>query len=318
MKTHSDRKSGLHPRNRHQAPYDFDALCQRTPELQPFVFINEHGTQTLDFADPAAVKALNKALLALHYGIAHWDLPAGYLCPPIPGRVDYLHRVADLLAESAGKVPTGKGVRVLDIGVGANCIYPLLGTREYGWRFVGSDIDPVSIKAATLLAKSNGLGSQIECRLQGKAGDIFQGIVAPRERFSLTLCNPPFHASLAEASKGTERKLRNLGKEATAKPVLNFGGQKAELWCEGGEAAFLASMITQSKAFASQCLWFSSLVSKKENLPAAKQGLSRVGARQVRVLEMAQGNKVSRVLAWSFQDEAASRQWWSPMAHDNT
>lgn len=317
MKTHSDRKSGLHPRNRHQAPYDFDALCQRTSELQPFVFVNEHGTQTLDFADPAAVKALNKALLALHYGIAHWDLPAGYLCPPIPGRVDYLHRVADLLAESAGKVPTGKGVRVLDIGVGANCIYPLLGTREYGWRFVGSDIDPVSVKAATLLAKSNGLGSQIECRLQGKVGDIFQGIVAPRERFALTLCNPPFHASLAEASKGTERKLRNLGKAATAKPVLNFGGQKAELWCEGGEAAFLANMIAQSKAFASQCLWFSSLVSKKENLPAAKQGLSRVGARQVRVLEMAQGNKTSRVLAWSFLDEAASRQWWSPMAHDN-
>ncbi|MGT4068530.1 UNVERIFIED_CONTAM: 23S rRNA (adenine(1618)-N(6))-methyltransferase RlmF [Aeromonas hydrophila] len=318
MKPHSDRKSGLHPRNRHQAPYDFDALCQRTPELQPFVFVNEHGTQTLDFADPAAVKALNKALLALHYGIAHWDLPASYLCPPIPGRVDYLHRVADLLAESAGKVPTGKGVRVLDIGVGANCIYPLLGAREYGWRFVGSDIDPVSVKAATLLAKSNGLGSQIECRLQGKAGDIFQGIVTPRERFALTLCNPPFHASLAEASKGTERKLRNLGKEATAKPVLNFGGQKAELWCEGGEAAFLASMITQSKAFASQCLWFSSLVSKKENLPAAKQGLSRIGARQVRVLEMAQGNKVSRVLAWSFLDEAASRQWWSPMTQDNT
>lgn len=317
MKTHSDRKSGLHPRNRHQAPYDFNALCQRTPELQPFVFVNEHGTQTLDFADPAAVKALNKALLALHYGIAHWDLPAGYLCPPIPGRVDYLHRVADLLAESAGKMPTGKGVRVLDIGVGANCIYPLLGAREYGWRFVGSDIDPVSVKAATLLAKSNGLGSQIECRLQGKAGDIFQGIVEPRERFALTLCNPPFHASLTEASKGTERKLRNLGKAAMAKPVLNFGGQKAELWCEGGEAAFLASMITQSKAFASQCLWFSSLVSKKENLPAAKQGLSRVGARQVRVLEMAQGNKVSRVLAWSFLDEAASRQWWSPMAHDN-
>ncbi|WAG12243.1 23S rRNA (adenine(1618)-N(6))-methyltransferase RlmF [Aeromonas dhakensis] len=311
MKTRSDHKSGLHPRNRHQAPYDFAALCLRTPELQPFVFVNEHGTQTLDFADPAAVKALNKALLALHYGIQHWDLPAGYLCPPIPGRVDYLHRVADLLAESAGKVPTGKGVRVLDIGVGANCIYPLLGAREYGWRFVGSDIDPVSVKAATLLARSNGLGSQIECRLQSRAGDIFQGIVAPRERFALTLCNPPFHASLAEASKGTERKLRNLGKEVKDKPVLNFGGQKAELWCEGGEAAFLAAMINQSRAFAEQCLWFSSLVSKKENLPAAKKALTRVGARQVRVLEMAQGNKVSRVLAWTFFDEAGCREWWS-------
>ncbi|EIM1709137.1 23S rRNA (adenine(1618)-N(6))-methyltransferase RlmF [Aeromonas dhakensis] len=311
MKTRSDHKSGLHPRNRHQAPYDFAALCLRTPELQPFVFVNPYGASTIDFADPAAVKALNKALLALHYGIQHWDLPAGYLCPPIPGRVDYLHRVADLLAESAGKVPTGKGVRVLDVGVGANCIYPLLGAREYGWRFVGSDIDPVSVKAASLLANSNGLGSQIECRLQGRAGDIFQGIVAPRERFALTLCNPPFHASLAEASKGTERKLRNLGKEATAKPVLNFGGQKAELWCEGGEAAFLAAMINQSRAFAEQCLWFSSLVSKKENLPAAKKALTRVAARQVRVLEMAQGNKVSRVLTWTFFDEAGCREWWS-------
>ncbi|HCT2507326.1 TPA: 23S rRNA (adenine(1618)-N(6))-methyltransferase RlmF [Aeromonas dhakensis] len=311
MKTRSDHKSGLHPRNRHQAPYDFAALCLRTPELQPFVFVNPYGASTIDFADPAAVKALNKALLALHYGIQHWDLPAGYLCPPIPGRVDYLHRVADLLAESAGKVPTGKGVRVLDIGVGANCIYPLLGAREYGWRFVGSDIDPVSVKAASLLANSNGLGSQIECRLQGRAGDIFQGIVAPRERFALTLCNPPFHASLAEASKGTERKLRNLGKEVKDKPVLNFGGQKAELWCEGGEAAFLAAMINQSRAFAEQCLWFSSLVSKKENLPAAKKALTRVGARQVRVLEMAQGNKVSRVLAWTFFDEAGCREWWS-------
>ena len=311
MKTRSDHKSGLHPRNRHQAPYDFAALCLRTPELQPFVFVNLYGASTIDFADPAAVKALNKALLALHYGILHWDLPAGYLCPPIPGRVDYLHRVADLLAESAGKVPTGKGVRVLDIGVGANCIYPLLGAREYGWRFVGSDIDPVSVKAATLLARSNGLGSQIECRLQSRAGDIFQGIVAPRERFALTLCNPPFHASLAEASKGTERKLRNLGKEVKDKPVLNFGGQKAELWCEGGEAAFLAAMINQSRAFAEQCLWFSSLVSKKENLPAAKKALTRVGARQVRVLEMAQGNKVSRVLAWTFFDEAGCREWWS-------
>lgn len=311
MKTRSDHKSGLHPRNRHQAPYDFAALCLRTPELQPFVFVNPYGASTIDFADPAAVKALNKALLALHYGILHWDLPAGYLCPPIPGRVDYLHRVADLLAESAGKVPTGKGVRVLDVGVGANCIYPLLGAREYGWRFVGSDIDPVSVKAASLLANSNGLGSQIECRLQGRTGDIFQGIVAPRERFALTLCNPPFHASLAEASKGTERKLRNLGKEVKDKPVLNFGGQKAELWCEGGEAAFLAAMINQSRAFAEQCLWFSSLVSKKENLPAAKKALTRVGARQVRVLEMAQGNKVSRVLAWTFFDEAGCREWWS-------
>lgn len=311
MTSHSDRKSGLHPRNRHQEGYDLEALCLVTPELAAHVFTNDYGKRTIDFADPVAVKALNKALLARHYGIAHWDLPAGYLCPPIPGRVDYLHRVADLLAESAGEVPTGKQVRVLDIGVGANCIYPLLGAREYGWRFVGADIDPVSVKAATLLAASNGLGKQIECRLQTNARQVFRGIIGPREQFSLTLCNPPFHASLEEASKGTERKLRNLGKGEAGKPVLNFGGQKAELWCEGGEAAFLANMIGQSREFAGQCLWFSSLISKKENLPAAKKALVRVGAVDVRVIDMAQGNKISRLLAWTFLDKAARTAWWS-------
>lgn len=106
---------------------------------------------------------------------------------------------------------------MLDIGVGA----PLLGCREYSWRFVGSDIDPVSVKAATLLAKSNGLGNQIKCRLKGNVNHVFRGIIGPKERFALTLCNPPFHPSLEEASKGTER---NLGKEVTGAPVLNFGG----------------------------------------------------------------------------------------------
>jgi 23S rRNA (adenine1618-N6)-methyltransferase len=76
---------------------------------------------------------------------------------------------------------------------------------------VGSDIDPVSVKA-TLLATSNGLGNQITCRHQGNPKHVFRGILGPKEHFALTLCNPPFHASLAEASKGTERKLRNLGK----------------------------------------------------------------------------------------------------------
>lgn len=299
-------KTGLHPRNRHQAPYDLAALSQRTPELAPFVFTNAHGSRTLDFADPAAVKALNQALPALHYGIRHWDLPAGYLCPPIPGRVDYLHHVADLVSEGLGAPRTGKGVRVLDIGVGANCIYPLLGSREYGWRFVGADIDPVSVKAASLLAASNGLGKQIECRLQADPRRVFHGIIGPKERFTLTLCNPPFHASLAEASAGTRRKLRNLGKggeERSEAPVLNFGGQKAELWCDGGEAAFLASLIRESREFAGQCLWFTSLVSKKENLAAARQRLKLVEAKRVRVIEMNLGNKQSRILAWSFQED---------------
>jgi 23S rRNA (adenine1618-N6)-methyltransferase len=39
--------------------------------------------------------------------------------PPIPGRADYIHQIADLLATCNKKVvPTGADIRILDIGVG--------------------------------------------------------------------------------------------------------------------------------------------------------------------------------------------------------
>mgnify|MGYP006180016319 CR=1 FL=1 len=236
------------------------------------------------------------------------------MCPPIPGRVDYIHYVADLLSSVGIVASDSRPVRMLDIGTGANGIYSLLAAQVHGWQCTGTEIDPVALKnLAAVLDKNEALKHLIDLRLQRDKRKIFDGVIKPGERFDLSVCNPPFHASLEEASKGTERKLRNLGKgQAVAgAPVLNFGGQKAELWCEGGEAAFLAGMIEQSEVFAGQCLWFSSLVSKKENLPAARKALARVGAQDVRVIDMAQGNKVSRILAWSFLDEASRTAWWS-------
>lgn len=93
-------KPGLHPRNRHQNRYDFTALQQANPELTAFVRRSPAGEPTIDFADPLAVKALNRALLAHHYQVKNWDIPDGFLCPPVPGRADYIHHLADLLAQS--------------------------------------------------------------------------------------------------------------------------------------------------------------------------------------------------------------------------
>ncbi|MCP5854081.1 RlmF-related methyltransferase, partial [Klebsiella pneumoniae] len=90
------------------------------------------------------------------------DIPADYLCPPIPGRADYIHVAADLLAEdNAGEVPKGAQVRALDIGVGVNCIYPLLGHSDYRWRFLGSDIDPVALASAKAIVQANNLSKAI-------------------------------------------------------------------------------------------------------------------------------------------------------------
>lgn len=305
-------KGQLHPRNRHQGRYDFPRLIEASPELRRFVILNPYGKQSIDFADPEAVRVFNRALMRQLYGIAHWDIPPGYLCPPIPGRADYLHGLADLLAESMdGQIPRGPAVRALDIGTGANCIYPLLGHSDYGWRFLGSDIDPQALQSAAAIIRANGLDEAIELRQQHDAGHIFQGLLATDERFALTLCNPPFHASAAEAASGSTRKWKNLGKLDPKRklPVLNFGGQSNELWCEGGEAAFLRRMARESAQVAGQVLWFSSLVSKAANLAELKAALKQAGAREVRQVDMAQGNKQSRFVAWTFQEVANRRAW---------
>lgn len=304
--------AALHPRNRHTGRYDFPALIASCPELASFVIINPYGKQSIDFADPAAVKVFNRALLKQFYGIAHWDIPPGYLCPPVPGRADYLHGLADLLAEdNAGSIARGATIRALDIGTGANCIYPLIGHREYGWHFTGSDIDAVALECARTIVTANGLGKVIELRQQRDPRQIFQGLVQADEHFDLTLCNPPFHASAAEATAGSQRKWRNLGKLDPKRklPVLNFGGQAAELWCEGGEAAFIARLAEESRAVGQQVLWFSTLVSKGGNVDPLQARLRKLGAREVRTIDMAQGQKRSRFVAWTFQDDNQRTQW---------
>ncbi len=310
-------KINLHPRNPHRGRYDFNLLIAGTAELAAFVSPNAHGDASIDFADPAAVKALNRALLQHVYGIAEWDIPAHYLCPPVPGRADYLHYLADLLAESnGGVIPRGAAVRVLDIGVGANCIYPLIGRHEYGWSFVGSDIDAAAIANAQRIVDANGLGGAITLRLQASPGAIFKDVVKSGEKFDLAMCNPPFHASPADAAAGTQRKWKNLGRADTRKisggqkaPVLNFGGQSTELFCKGGEEAFVCRMIAESVPLRDKCLWFTTLVSKSASLPGIYLALKQAGVPQHKTLEMAQGQKKSRLVAWTFLDAKQQQAW---------
>ena len=310
-------KLSLHPRNRHRGRYDFAALSQAHPALKDFLIANPFDANelTVDFANPAAVTALNAALLKVFYQVESWSIPPGYLCPPIPGRADYVHHAADLLAaDRNGTIPRGSDVRVLDIGVGANCIYPLIGHHEYGWQFVGSDTDAVALGAAQANVDNNArLATAVTFRLQASPLSVFDGIFKPDDRFDFVLCNPPFHASARDAEAGAIRKWKNLGKGRMGKgemgkgkmgkrggssPKLNFGGQAAELWCEGGEAGFVNRMVTESATRGAQVSWFSTLVSREESLPAIYAALKGVGARRVTTIDMAQGQKKSRIVAW--------------------
>lgn len=307
-------KTNLHPRNPHRFGYDFNQLIASNPELKAFVFTNEYGTETIDFSIPEAVKALNNSLLISEYGIQNWDIPKDYLCAPIPGRADYIHYIADLLASSNnGIIPEGETVQGLDIGIGSNCIYPIIGNSVYNWSFVGTDIDENAIQNCKKIIENNPqLIDAISLQLQVESRFIFKNIITQEDKFAFTICNPPFHSSAAEATKSSLRKVNNLetnSKEKIIKPVLNFGGQNAELWCEGGELGFITQMIFESAKYPLQCFWFTTLVSKKENLSSLYKTLNKVSAVEVKTIAMAQGQKTSRIVAWTFLSEAQQKSW---------
>lgn len=289
----------MHPRNRHTGRYDFNLLVKRSPELESVAYLNPSGEPTIDFADPEAVLILNRALLRTYYGVSAWDLPPGYLCPPIPGRADYLHHAADLLA-AGGEIPRGDGVRVLDVGTGANCAYPIIGRAEYGWRFTGSDTDRIALASAQRIVDSNpGLSGGVELRLQTASHAILAGIINGGESFDLVMSNPPFHASLEDARAATREKWTKLGRPADS--GSNFGGIESELWYPGGEETFARRMIEESASFRDQVRWFTVLISKASSLPAVEKALNRAGVFQRREIGMAQGQKKSRIVAWTFR-----------------
>ena len=287
-------------------------MVQSYPALRPYLVTKPDGGLSIDFADANAVKTLNAALLAHYYQVEFWDIPNGYLCPPVPGRADYVHYLADLLALDINAViPSGKTTKGLDIGTGANLIYPIIASRSYGWQMVGTDIDPVSIKSAnTIIAANKVLTDHVKVRQQKQPQAIFAGVVKANEHFAFCMCNPPFHQSAEQANAGSQRKVKNLAKNKFKRGVnpnsnptktnLNFAGQANELWCEGGELRFIQRMIVESRDFAQQINWFSSLVSKKDNLPLIYKSLREQGVRDVKTVDMAQGQKISRFVAWRF------------------
>ena len=304
----------MHPRNRHQGDYDFKKLVISSPSLKPFIKKSPAGKLTIDFANSHAVKQLNAALLASYYNISSWNIPEGYLCPPIPGRADYIHHIADLLIpENSDKPLTGKKVSILDIGTGANLIYPIIGSQTYGWRFIGSDIDKTAIKSANKIIQDNkGMEKLISLRKQSDPKAIFHGIIHPQDNLAATLCNPPFHKSAKAAAEGSQRKNSNLSKNKEKRlgkipqsnlrssNSLNFEGKSNELWCNGGELSFIKRMIKESVNYKTQVQWFTTLVSKKDNIKPIINALKQVSASDVKTIPMQQGNKSSRFIAWQF------------------
>jgi 23S rRNA (adenine1618-N6)-methyltransferase len=283
------KDKGLHPKNKFNTSYDFDDLIIKNPALKEFVSENKYGSITIDFSNPTAVKELNKGLLFTYDSLSIWSFPDENLCPPIPGRLDYIHHLSDLLSSE-------ENIKILDIGTGATCIYPLLGIAEYQWDFVAVDIDLDSLDTAQDIIDDNNLDAHIKLRQQLDENQILKGILEEEDSFSAVMCNPPFYKSAEEARGANRRKTRNLGNSS----VRNFAGNNNELWYVGGEKAFLHNYLYESCLYKDKSTWFTSLVSKKENVESMEKSSKKLGATSFKVIPMNQGNKVTRIVCWKY------------------
>ena len=292
----------MHKNNLHIEEYDFPKLSKVYPPLKEFLFLNEHNVQTVNFGFPKAVKAVNTALLMTYYNIKFWQFSDLNLCPPIPGRSDYMHYLNDILAYDF----ITKNIKILDIGVGATCIYPIIGNALFDWKFVGVDIDIDSIHSSQKIIDKNNLKGAIKLRHQSNKENILHGIFKEDDFFDACMCNPPFYSSKLDAAEANNRKLKGLGIKNDGR---NFSGNANELWYEGGEKAFLHNYLYQSSTYKKQCYWFTSLVSKKENVESMYDSLNKLDATEIKTIEMSQGNKISRIVAWTFLTSKEREEW---------
>ncbi len=290
----------MHPQNPYNERYDLKRLVEHSATLKEHIVLNPSGEETIDFSSSGAVYELNRAMLLADYKLTDYQLPTGYLIPPIPGRLDYLLHIKDFLSEKLNIDTTSK-LHGLDIGAGANAIYCILAAQHFNWTMVGTESDAKAVEIArTNIKHTKALEDKVEIRHQENKSFLFKNMIRPEEQFDFTICNPPFHVSREEALRGTRRKLKNLGGAVHKKEfTLNFEGQANELWCNGGEALFIKRLIKESTLYKDQVKVFSSLVAKGDNLPKIEKQLKRAKANY-HIIPMVHGQKKGRYILWWF------------------
>lgn len=295
-------KQLLHPRNKNRDRYDLPTLTEAVPELKKHLKPNKKGENSIDFTKPEAVRLLNKALLNHYYSIGYWEFSEDNLTPQIPIRAEYIHQVADLLGGSNfGKIPINEQVTILDIGVGASCIYPIIGVTEYGWEFIGSDTSKDSFTSAEQIVNKNDvLIGKVTLHLQENSKNIIEGIITNEDKVDVVICNPPSHTTEEEVIKEAIRKIKSLTGKKTNSPTLNYVGKVEELVYEGGELEFITNLINESKMFAKNCFWFTCVVSKEKNLKRINKLLQQHKPTDVRLFANNTSNKANRIIAWTF------------------
>ena len=271
-------------------PPNFEELSNQFHEFKQYVYKTKSGNYSINWNDAKAVLTLNKCLLKKDFNVDYYDVPSNFLIPTIPSRLNYLLFLKKLLM--IFDLENTEQITVIDIGTGANIIYPLLGCSKYHWNFIASDTNTEAIENAKKIIKNNNLENQIIIKHQNDPMKIFEGIIDANEYnerdFVFSMCNPPFYDS------ETELKFENNKKDNE----FNF----SEVYYKGGEFQFIMNIIQESEIFKKNIFIFTSLMGKKTTFKKIKRIFTQNTEKFpfFKHETLIQGNNVRWVVAWSY------------------
>ncbi|KAL1779806.1 methyltransferase 16 [Sigmodon hispidus] len=286
----------MHARNRYKdKPPDFAYLASKYPDFKQHIQINLNGRVSLNFKDPEAVRALTCTLLREDFGLSI-DIPLERLIPTVPLRLNYIHWVEDLIGHQDSDRGTLR--RGIDIGTGASCIYPLLGTTLNGWYFLATEVDDMCFNYAKKNVEQNNLSDLIKVVKVPQKTLLMDALKEESEIiYDFCMCNPPFFANELEAQGVNSRNSRRPPPSS-----VNTGGI-TEIMAEGGELEFVKRIIHDSLQLKKRLRWYSCMLGKKCSLAPLKEELRIQGVPKVTFTEFCQGRTMRWALAWSFYDD---------------
>ncbi|KAI7869094.1 uncharacterized protein EV154DRAFT_432044 [Mucor mucedo] len=268
----------MHPRSVFNKEPDFNRLAEKYESFEKFVKVGNNKRAYIDFKDPEAFDI-------------DIDFPLDSLCPAVPNRLNYILWLQDLIDDT---LTDAKDIIGIDIGVGASCIYPLLGcATDLNWRFLGTDIDLRSIDYAKENVKRNHLEDRITIQHTADPSKIFL-LEDTVPVYTFSMCNPPFYSSQEELDEGLDNK------ELEPSAVCN--GSNGEMITEGGEYGFISRMIEESLILQKRVIWYTSMMGLKRTIRPLVRLLKESGISNYVVTNFTQGNTTRWAIAWSFYD----------------
>lgn len=257
--------------------------------MLPRVLLAEIGRRFPDIAvdqlheDEEVAYRVAEATLAHYFGL-EVRLSRANLCPRIPNRIAYLN-IMESLCEAWDVVHTDEKLMV-DIGTGSLAIFPLLGAKLGRW--IATEKNASSYQHARELVAHNQIATiAVEHTL---------GWPQPSHRVRYTVSNPPFYTDAADLRQ------RNRKKDLT-KPTPALTLVSNELFCDGGEVAFVKWMIDESFS-APKTGWYSAMVGIHSDVDPILHHLHKVAITNYKVIPIRFGTR-RWVVAWAHHSMAA-------------